>query len=203
MSSGIFALDHLERGLCVIVLGDSPPACRPGREQPHLQLPGRPLPPAWDPVNHFPPPGHTGTQGVWCQFPDSARSGLIDLQHTICPSSQPSIARYGAFPATPLCVATTWVQPCRCRWEHRCEPEKQVVGSDRFACESSPGGLNVPDALGSVLQPLGSCWLQGRASCGHTVRPQGRGVMWLGSGVCQGARGSAVTFSWCVIWEPF
>lgn len=33
----------------------------------------------------------------------------------------------------------------------------------------------MPDALGSALQPLGSCWLQGRASCGHTVRPQGGG----------------------------
>lgn len=59
VSSGIFSLDDLEEGLCILVLGDSPLAWRPGREQPHLQRPS-PLPEE-DPVNHFPPEDHVGT----------------------------------------------------------------------------------------------------------------------------------------------
>lgn len=42
--------------------------------------------------------------------------------------------------------------------------------------------------------------------CGHTMRSQGRGdaVRQWGAGCfCQGDKDTAVTFSWCIFWEPF
>lgn len=62
MSSSVLTLETLEKELCITCPGDSPPAWRPGRGQPHLQLPSLP---SLGFCESSPPKVSVGTQGVW------------------------------------------------------------------------------------------------------------------------------------------